>query len=142
MKKTFQSHSPEETYAIAQDILKAYKDKTSILCLFGDLGSGKTTFVKGIGKVLGIQKIITSPTFTLIKEYPIPDTNKKLIHIDLYRIKDSSHAIQDLHLEDYFTEDFLTCIEWPESIFDDLPQHKIALHFEYMSENKRTITLG
>lgn len=83
----------------------------------GDLGSGKTYFVKHLAKALGIKQEITSPSFQIVKVYPIPCSPRKLIHIDLYRLKKISGWQEIPELKDYFSDnDNLIMIEWGEKL--------------------------
>jgi len=109
-----------------------------IIGLSGELGGGKTTFVKGLAKGLGIKETVTSPTFALIKDYG------KLIHIDLYRLLKKTE-IGSLGLSDYLGQkDKICVIEWAEKIKDMLekmPAKVIWLEFEYIDENIRKIKI-
>ena len=109
-----------------------------IVQLYGDLGSGKTTFVKGVAKALGYEGIVNSPTYTLINEYL---NNPKIIHIDCYREKDLNrwHLIG---INEYFNNNSIIFIEWPEIIEQILPKKNCyKIHFRSISEYKRKIVL-
>ena len=124
----------------------AKPNSATLIQLSGDLGSGKTTFVQNIGKILGIKEKILSPTFTISKIYKIPKnkfTNKKnLIHIDAYRLGEKN-SIQNIGLNEQLkNHQNLIFIEWPEIIKKELinkTEKKIQLNFKYISENKREI---
>ena len=109
-----------------------------IIGLSGDLGGGKTTFVKGLAKGLGVRELVTSPTFVLMKEYGI------LVHFDLYRLKNKKE-IETIGLSDYLGKpDKICVIEWAEKIKDclkKLPAKIIWVKFEYVGENKRKISV-
>lgn len=114
-----------------------------IIGLIGDLGGGKTTFVKGLAKGLGIKEMVTSPTFVLMKEYPLPRSfTLSLIHFDLYRLK-KPEEIETIGLSDYLGKPEKICvIEWAEKIKDylkKLPTGVIWLKFEFVDKNKRRI---
>jgi tRNA threonylcarbamoyladenosine biosynthesis protein TsaE len=112
------------------------KIKTKILCLFGDLGSGKTTFIQGLAKGLGIKKRIISPTFIFIKQY-----DSLLYHIDLYRIENLQQA-EGLGLEEIFSDpQAVVAIEWAEKIKKILPKKRIDLQFNYLNQKKRKIII-
>jgi tRNA threonylcarbamoyladenosine biosynthesis protein TsaE len=120
-----------------------------IIGLIGELGGGKTTFVKGLAKGLGIRDLVTSPSFVLIKEYKIKSqiSNLKsqiLTHIDLYRLK-NIEEIESLGLLDYLGKpDKIVVIEWAEKIknmLEKIPAKKIWVEFEYLNENKRKIKI-
>ncbi len=119
-----------------------YEDEASIVGLYGDLGSGKTTFTKSIAKFLGIKEDITSPTFVIEKIYNIEHPNfKRMIHIDAYRLEDPKellaleweHIAKDPHN--------LILIEWPEKVREILPENHLKVFFKFISENEREIEI-
>lgn len=134
------SNSAEETEKFASKLAQKFKDG-AILALSGNLGAGKTTFTKGFAHGLGIKNKIISPTFVLIKEYPIPlKNNTKLYHIDLYRLE-NPEEIENLGLSDLFINPSnIILIEWAEKL-KNLPKNTINITFEYISESKRQITI-
>ena len=103
-----------------------------VIALTGDLGAGKTCLVKGIAAGLGITQEITSPTFTVIHEYP------PLAHVDLYRLE-SAYGIG---LEDYLGGQWITVIEWAEKIRALLPDHTKWIRMEVVDETTRRIEVG
>lgn len=133
--------SEKETQKIAKDFAKSLKSG-GIFALEGDLGSGKTTFTKGIASALGISDTITSPTFVILKNYEIKNKKSKiknLIHIDCYRITDFEDA-KSIGLQEYFElPDNIIIIEWPENIKSILPNGTKYIEFENLGENKRKI---
>ena len=106
-----------------------------ILLLYGDLGSGKTTFVKGLLRGLEYKDDVTSPTFTLVNEY---NAKYKVIHIDFYRDKNIDRWI-NLGINEYFDNLNIVIIEWPNLIPDLLPDNSIKIFFEHIDKNKRKI---
>ncbi len=112
------SHSPEETASIAEQIAQWLEPDTLIL-LVGTLGAGKTTFVRGLARALGITEPVRSPTFTLVHEYTIrqPDTLRglPLYHLDLYRVE-SAPELETLGLEEILERGGITLIEWAERL--------------------------
>jgi tRNA threonylcarbamoyladenosine biosynthesis protein TsaE len=106
------------------------------ISLIGELGSGKTVFVKGIAKALGINEIIQSPSFVLMQSY---EGKMKLYHIDLYRIKTYKEVIP---LEEYFLIDGITAIEWADRAIDILPDKRIEVNMEIISRNERKVTIN
>ncbi|MBR1416907.1 MAG: tRNA (adenosine(37)-N6)-threonylcarbamoyltransferase complex ATPase subunit type 1 TsaE [Bacilli bacterium] len=127
------THSVEETLEIAQN-LESEKFPGMVICLNGELGSGKTVFVKGFASGLGIQESITSPTFTIVKEYL--DGEAPLYHMDVYRINESD---QSVGIEDYFDKDGISIIEWAELIEDKLPENRLDISFVVIDENTRIL---
>jgi len=111
-------------------------EKGRIITLNGELASGKTTFTKGFGKGLKIEDTINSPTFTISKIYK---GSMPLIHIDAYRLEGVD---QELGFEEFFDEDWMVVVEWPEYIAQLLPKNRIAIHFEVIDETSRKITFS
>ena len=137
--------SAQETQKLGEKIgldLKQENLKNRIFCLYGDLGSGKTTFIQGLAKGLGIKKRITSPTFVFVRKYASEKNKSNLIslfHIDLYRIENFKEA-KGLGLEEMMEDkQALVVIEWPEKIKEILPREKKEIYFSYDSENQRKI---
>ena len=106
-----------------------------IILLYGDLGSGKTTFVKGILKGFDFSSEVTSPTFSLINEY---EADKKIIHIDCYRETEIMRWI-NIGIEDYFNSSDIVIIEWPEILENIIPKHAIKIKMNHIDSNKREI---
>ncbi|MDP8230668.1 MAG: tRNA (adenosine(37)-N6)-threonylcarbamoyltransferase complex ATPase subunit type 1 TsaE [Candidatus Gorgyraea atricola] len=132
------THSPEETIKLGEDLAKRLS-KGSVVALFGDLGSGKTTFTKGIGKGLGVKNAmhINSPTFVLIKEYK---GKFPLYHLDLYRLENLQN-IEDIAVEEYIYGDGVTIIEWAGKMKRLLPKKHIAVKFTIKGESEREIKI-
>ena len=107
----------------------------NILSLIGNLGSGKTTFVKGILRGLNYQHGVTSPTFTLINEY---DADLKVIHIDFYRENDIKRW-KEIGIDEYLYSNNLVIIEWGNMINAILPDNTITIYFEHIELNKRKV---
>lgn len=114
-----------------------------IICLSGDLGAGKTTFTQGLLKGLKIKGPYTSPTFAILKEYKLKAANCKLktiYHIDAYRI--TSKDLTELGFKDFAgKENSITIIEWPEKVKKIIPTNALWIHFEWLSEKERKISL-
>jgi len=123
-----------ETIEIAQNF-ESEKFPNMIICLNGELGSGKTIFTKGIANALGINEIITSPTFTIIKEY---NGELPLYHMDVYRLDGNTDGIG---IEEYFTKGGVVIIEWADTIKDILPSERLDIKFKIIDENKRLLIL-
>ncbi len=128
------TYNEEETIELAQNF-EAEKFPNMIICLDGELGSGKTVFTKGIAMALGIQENITSPTFTIIKEY---DGELPLYHMDVYRL--DGH-VDGIGIEEYFTKGGVVVIEWADTIQDILPKERLDIKFRVVDENKRVIVM-
>lgn len=133
------SHSEKETQRVAVDFSKTLKGGETI-GLIGDLGAGKTAFVKGMAKGLGIKKVITSPTFVVMKIYPVKhQTIKYFVHVDAYRVKNAA-SLTGIGLEDYIkSNDSVVVIEWADLVKDVIPRKKILIHFNHIANNQREI---
>lgn len=129
------SKSVEETMELAQKIMSK-KFPNMVICLDGDLGNGKTVFTKGVAKALEINEIITSPTFTIIKEYL--DGNLPLYHMDVYRLNGN---VDGIGIEEYFTKDGIVVIEWSETIKDVLPKERLDIIIKTENENERILEI-
>lgn len=131
----FISKTPEETEKIGEEVIKRYKPPC-IFCLFGDLGSGKTTFIRGAARYMGVTKV-RSPTFLYIFIYNLPHVN--LYHIDLYRIK-KAEEWNVLGLDEYFSDKKgIIFIEWADRIRKILPEKRVDVVFELIDEKRRKI---
>lgn len=110
-----------------------------IIALYGDLGSGKTTFVQGLGRGLGLSNKIISPSFIIIRTYSL--TGRNFYHIDLYRINDQKEIVGMGLTEIIQNKENIITIEWPEKIEAMLPKERINIYFEYIDANKRQIAI-
>ena len=128
------THSEKETVEIAQNF-ESEKFPNMVICLNGELGSGKTMFTKGIANALGINETITSPTFTIIKEY---DGELPLYHMDVYRL---DGKVDEFELEEYYHKGGVVVIEWADTIKDYLPKERLDIKFVVAGENKRVLVL-
>ena len=127
------TRNDEETIEVAQN-LESEKFPNMVICLNGDLGSGKTVFTKGFASAMAIEEV-TSPTFNIIKEYvgELP-----LYHIDVYR---TNGKIDNLGIEEYFDKGGVTIIEWAEMIEDYLPEERLDITFKITGENSRVMVI-
>lgn len=161
--------NPEETKEFAKVLvgewLKINKSKNSnwLVCLYGDLGGGKTTFVQGLAEELGIDETVNSPTFLIMKKYifssqknissnhkrtnaclPSLAKNKKyaLYHFDCYRIANYKDILDLGWGEIMNGENNIIAVEWPEKIEKILPKKRLNLRFEFLDENRRRIKIN
>lgn len=134
---TFISNSPEETEAFGRSFAENLKSG-DVLALTGDLGSGKTQFVKGLAAGLGTTTTATSPTFTLGHEYS--GGRLSLYHFDFFRLENRQSA-ERLGLDDYFCGDGVSVIEWADRFPDLVPENARWISFETKSESRRAITV-
>lgn len=133
MNYKFTSRSIEDTMELAENI-ESEKFPGMVICLDGELGSGKTVFVKGFAKALGIKDTITSPTFSLVKEYF--DGEMPLFHMDVYRLEDSN---ENFGLDDYLNQEGVCIIEWPEMIDSQLPDERLDIKFKVIDDDTRVL---
>ena len=126
---------PEKTWQIGR-LLGELLDAGDTVCLYGDLGAGKTNFTFGIAQGLDVQEqYITSPTFTFVNEY---QGRVPLYHIDLYRLKDPDE-LENIGFEEYVESDGVTVIEWAERAEDELPVEGLSVYLAYVDEQSREI---
>lgn len=131
------TYSEEETIELAQNI-ESEKFPNMVICLQGDLGSGKTLFTKGFAEALEVNEEITSPTFNIIKEYTSGEL--PLYHMDVYRL---DGKVDEIGIEEYYSKGGITIIEWADMIPDYLPEKRLDIKIKssFEDENKRTIVL-
>lgn len=134
MENKITTYSEKETIEVAQN-LESEKFPNMVICLEGDLGSGKTIFTKGFAQALGIEETVTSPTFNIIKEYNSGEL--PLFHMDVYRL---DGKVDDLGIDDYFKKGGITIIEWSDMIKDYLPEERLDIKIKVLDENTRTLT--
>jgi tRNA threonylcarbamoyladenosine biosynthesis protein TsaE len=136
---TLISSDPEETFRMGRMIGEALKEG-DMVALIGELGAGKTSLTQGIARGLGIDEgyQITSPTFTLINEYP---GRMNLVHLDVYRLGGSAD-LPDLGYEEFFFSKSVVVIEWAEKILDVLPDKTIFIKMTYLDQNRRRIEIS
>jgi tRNA threonylcarbamoyladenosine biosynthesis protein TsaE len=124
-----------ETIELAQNI-ESEKFYNMVICLNGDLGSGKTVFAKGFASALGIDEVITSPTFNIVKEYTSGEI--PLFHMDVYRLDETDVEID---FAEYFVKKGVTIIEWSDMIKDVLPEERLEINFKIIGENTRLVII-
>ncbi len=141
MDKIVITESSKETQKLAEEL--SLNSDNRFFALFGNLGSGKTTFSQGFAKGLGIKERIISPTFIIIRNYELRIMNKgfdSFYHVDLYRVQSKSD-IESLGLEEIFNDEKnIIIVEWAEKIKNILPKKRTEIYFENLDVNKRKIT--
>lgn len=131
-KHEVKTHSVEETKQIAER-LALLVSPGDVITLEGDLGTGKTTFTKGIANGLGISRVVNSPTYTIIKEY---EGDLPLYHMDAYRLENSD---EDIGFDEYFNGDGVSVVEWAHFIDGYLPSEHLNIRFSYMDDHIRLV---
>ncbi len=152
MKKILKNLEEMEKFAesIANEIIKGKAfDKAVVVGLYGDLGSGKTTFTKSFISAFGVKQTVTSPTFVIEKIYKLPKVNnlpasrqgfRHIIHIDAYRLN-SGEEMKDLGWEKISSDPKnIILIEWPEKIIDILPEDTKKIYFKFVDESTREVS--
>jgi tRNA threonylcarbamoyladenosine biosynthesis protein TsaE len=136
---TFFSHSEAETIDFARNLSRQLVTP-AFVCLYGNLGSGKTVFAKGLAEAFGIEnRKIKSPTYTFVRHYKATDIN--FYHFDFYRLVGADDLMKR-DLEEIFSQkDAIIVMEWPEHVKEILPRKRIDVKFEYIDEITRSITV-
>ena len=124
----------------ARQFIAAMGDRT-IFAFYGNMGAGKTTFIKAICEELGVEDVITSPTFAIVNEYRSEETSELIYHFDFYRIK-KLEEVYDMGYEDYFYSGCLCFIEWPELIEDLLPEDAVRVQIEEREDGTRIVEMN
>jgi tRNA threonylcarbamoyladenosine biosynthesis protein TsaE len=139
----FFSKSLKDTDNLAKDFLSKIEkgERATVVALSGELGSGKTAFVKCVAKNLGINEDITSPTFVIMKNYGLLTKNYKLlIHIDAYRLN-SYKELENLRWQEIYNDpNNLIFLEWPERVLELIPNDAKKINFEFIDETTRKIS--
>ena len=133
---TLVSRSLAETQRLGS-LLGQLLDDQEVICLEGELGTGKTSLIQAIGRAQGVTEPITSPTFTLVNEYP---GRFRLFHVDLYRLDDESD-LEDIGLYELLECEGIVAIEWAEKLSDDLLSSYLAVQFETINDQVREISI-
>ncbi len=130
------SNSDFETAEVGRT-LSSHLSRGSCVALYGDLGAGKTSFVRGLAEGLGLSARVTSPTFTIVNEYlgDIP-----LFHFDMYRLNNEDELF-DIGWDDYLDRAGVIAVEWSEKAVDFFPEHTIRVHIEKTGDNSRRIDI-
>ena len=133
---TYTTHSESET----EDLGARFAEKLpagAVIALYGDLGCGKTAFVRGMARGMGLDVAVTSPTFTIVNEYEGP---RPLFHFDMYRLS-SADELFDIGWEDYLARGGVCAVEWSENVPGAFEGDEIAVRFEKTGDNDRKITI-
>jgi tRNA threonylcarbamoyladenosine biosynthesis protein TsaE len=124
----------EELSEIASQILLDATSKT--ILFYGDMGVGKTTLIKEVAKRIGVDELISSPTYAIVNEYELE--NDRLFHFDCYRLESEEEAL-DMGIEDYLFSNNWNLIEWPERIENLLPEKKMTIELLRNNNGSRTL---
>lgn len=133
--KTIITQNAKETIGLGEGIAKK---RIKTVCLYGELGSGKTTFIQGYAKGLGMTTRLPSPTYIIVRRYDIPKSNDFLYHIDLYRISN----FEGLGLTEIFTDPHaIVVVEWSEKLGELLPKQRTNIRFSVLDDGRHKITI-
>ena len=131
-----ETHSEQETEQVGRRLAGGLKPG-AVVALFGDLGAGKTAFVRGMAGALGAEERVTSPTFTIVNEYP---GRLRLYHFDMYRLS-GPEELYDIGWEEYLDAGGVCAVEWSENVEEALPVEAVRVTIERMDEHSRRITV-
>ena len=131
--------SLEHIHEAAREFIAAMGDNT-VFALYGKMGAGKTTFIKALCQELGVEDVVTSPTFAVINEYRSDIAGELIYHFDFYRIK-KLEEVYDMGYEDYFYSGALCFIEWPDLVEELLPGNTIKVTIEELEDGSRKLTM-
>lgn len=134
--RTYITHGETETEALAESLAREIKDGT-VLAMYGDLGAGKTAFVRGLARGMGLNCRVSSPTFTIVNEY---EGERTLIHFDMYRLG-SSDELFDIGWEDYLSRGAVCAVEWSENVDDAFFGDETVIKIEKLSDTDRKISI-
>ena len=136
MKQVFETNSSAETEALAKQLAPMLAQAPAV-ALYGGLGAGKTAFTRGLAAALGCTMQVSSPTYTIVNEYP---GDRKVCHFDMYRLPDED-ALWDIGWEDYLASGALCVVEWSENVPGAFPPGTVEVHIEHTGETSRRITV-
>ena len=130
------THSEAETEQAGADFARTLPDG-KVVAMYGELGSGKTAFVRGMARGMGLTCRVSSPTFTIVNEYEGP---RELIHFDMYRLG-SADELFDIGWEDYLSRGGVCAVEWSENVMDALPEDTVWVRIAREGDTARSITI-
>ena len=131
--------SLEEIGKVAEEFIRLAMQEDTVFAFNGQMGAGKTTFIKALCEALGVSEPVTSPTFAIVNEYRSDETGELIYHFDFYRIKKLEEAY-DMGCEDYFYSGAVCLIEWPELVEDLLPGNTSWVDIKVNDDETRTIS--
>ena len=129
----------EKIREAAREFVANIGDST-VFAFYGKMGAGKTTFIKAVCEELGVEDVITSPTFAIVNEYRSDASGELIYHFDFYRVK-KIEEVYDMGFEDYFYSGALCFIEWPELCEEVLPEDTVKVTIEESSDGTRVVTI-
>ena len=133
----FFSRTQADTEALGERVAAALPEGGAVIALYGELGAGKTAFVRGLARGLGVEGSVVSPTFTIVNEYP---GRRELFHFDMYRLGGADELF-DIGWEDYLSREGVCAVEWSENVPEAFDGSEIRVTIEKTDENGRKITV-
>jgi tRNA threonylcarbamoyladenosine biosynthesis protein TsaE len=126
---------------VAQEFVREAMQEDTVFAFRGTMGAGKTTFIKSLCAALGVEDVVTSPTFAIVNEYRSETTGELIYHFDFYRIKKLDEAY-DMGCEDYFYSGAVCFIEWPEMVEDLLPGNTVWVDIKEEADGSRSVVIA
>lgn len=139
MEHLFTISSEDQIDKVAEDFLPLLKNH-KVVAFYGEMGAGKTTFIKSLCRRMGVEGHVTSPSFAIVNEYAAQD-GKVIFHFDFYRLKNVEEVF-DMGYEDYFFSNHICLIEWPEKVADFLPTDRLDVFITADSNGKRSLKVS
>ena len=136
----FRISSLETIDAVAQEFVREAMQEDTVFAFRGGMGAGKTTFIKALCAALGVEEVVTSPTFAIVNEYRSETTGELIYHFDFYRIKKLDEAY-DMGCEDYFYSGAVCFVEWPEMVEDLLPGNTVWVDIKVEADGTRSVVI-
>ena len=134
---TYLSHSEKDTEELGVRLARSLPAGSQVIAMFGELGVGKTAFIRGLGRGLGITELINSPTFTIVNEF---QGQRELYHFDMYRLG-SADELFDIGWEDYLTRGGVCAVEWSENVREAFDGSEIVVTIRKTGEESREIEI-
>ena len=131
------SHSEKETEALGARLARSLGEGSQVIAMYGELGAGKTAFIRGLGQALGITELINSPTFTIVNEF---QGERELYHFDMYRLG-SADELFDIGWEDYLSRGGVCAVEWSENVAEAFDGSEIVVTVRKTGEESREIEI-
>lgn len=136
LRKRYTATGVQEMWQVAQALARHYRTQGGVIALSGELGAGKTTLMQGVAAALGVTQPVTSPTFALVLEYPLPG-GRRFVHMDLYRLQ-GPEDLEAIGFEEYLASDAIIAIEWAERAGGLLPDATLFVNIRIADDTRET----
>ena len=134
---TYLSHNEKDTEALGERLARSLPAGSQVIAMYGELGAGKTAFIRGLGRGLGVTELINSPTFTIVNEF---QGERELYHFDMYRLG-SADELFDIGWEDYLARGGICAVEWSENVADAFDGSEIVVTIRKTGDDSREIEI-